>query len=62
MGTLIIKYPNFKGFFAIFHIFGSLIFSFLNSTVSTSFLSRGYNNKSYFKLFPYNYLLSLKDV
>jgi len=62
MGTLIIKYPNLKGFSAIFYIFDFIRICILNSAVSTSFLSHGYNFKLNLKLPPYNYLLSPKNV
>ena len=62
MGTLIIKYPNLKGFFAFFYVFECIRFCFLNSAVSTSLVSHGYNFKPDLKLLPYNYLLSSKNV
>ena len=62
MGTLIIKYPNLKGFFMSFYAFDCIRISFLNSTVSTFFFSYGYNHKLNLKLLPFNYFLIPKNV
>ena len=45
MGTLFLKYPNLKGFFTSFYTFDCISISFLNSAMSTFFLSYGYNLK-----------------
>ncbi len=62
MGTLIIKYPNLKGFFTFFHICDFIRSSFLDSVVSTIPLYHGYNFKQDLKLPLLNYLLSPKNV
>ena len=41
MGTLFIKYPNLKGFFTSFYTFDCISIPFLNSAMSTFFLSYG---------------------
>ena len=61
MGTLFIKYPNLKGFFTSFYTFNCISIPFLNSTMSTFFLSYGYNLKLNLRLQPFNYLFSPKD-
>ena len=62
MCTLIIKYPDLKGFFAFFYSFDLIRICFLNSLVSTDFLSHGYNFKQDIKLLPFKYVLSSKNV
>ena len=61
MGTLFIKYPNLKGFFASLYTFDCIRIAFLNSAMSTFFLSYGYNLKLNLRLLPFNYLFSPKD-
>ena len=61
MGTLFIKYPNLKGFFASFYTFDSISIPFLNSAMSTFLLSYGYNLNLNLRLLPFNYLFSPKD-
>ncbi len=55
MGTLIIKYPNLKGFLISFYIFESVRNSFLYSAMSTIFLQYEYKFNLVFKLLPLNY-------
>ena len=61
MGTLIIKYPDFKGFFTSFYNFYSIGISFLISAMSTFFFTYGYNLKLNPKLPSFNHLFTLKD-
>ncbi len=61
MGTLTIKYPNLKGFFTSFYTFEYIRIPFLNSAMSTFFLSYGYNLKLNLRLLPFNYLFTSKD-
>ena len=61
MGTLFIKYPNLKGFFTSFYTFDCIRIHFLNSAMSTFFLSYGYNLKLNLRLLPFNLLFTLKN-
>ena len=61
MGTLTIKYPDLKGFFTSFYTFEYIRIPFLNSAMSTFFLSYVYNLKLNLRLLPFNYLFSPKD-
>ena len=61
MGTLFIKYPNFKGFFTLFYTFDCTRTPLLDSAVSTFFLAYGYNFKLNLKLLPLNYLFTPKN-
>ena len=61
MGTLFVKYPNLKGFFTSFYTFDCIRVHFLNSAMSTFFLSYGYNLKLNLRLLPFNLLFTLKN-
>ena len=61
MGTLFLKYPNLKGFFTSFYTLDCISISFLNSAMSTFFLSYGYNLKLNLRLLPFNLLFTLKN-
>ncbi len=61
MGTLIIKYPDFKGFFTSLYNFDSIGITFLISAVSTFFFTYGYNLKLNLKLLSFNHLFTQKD-
>ena len=61
MGTFFIKYPILKGFFTSFNTFNCIRVPFINSAMSTFFLSYGYKLKLNLRLQPFNYLFSPKD-
>ena len=62
MGTLIVKCPYLKGFYAIMSLFCILKIYLINSNMSTIFLLRGYNYKLFFELLKNNYISSSKNV
>jgi len=61
MGTFFLKYPNLKGFFTSFYTLNCISIPFLNSAMSTFFLSYGYTLNLNLRLPPFNYLFSPKD-